>query len=611
MPALTLGDLFRCTSDGGVVFAHNASGKPVHVDEVPRGKACGCHCPGCGRPVIARQGALLAHSFAHASDSANPACATAGETALHLVAKDYLAEALVLTLPEHEVSKGGLSKTVVKEGEFSFDRAEVERALPGMRPDVVVHKGNRPLLVEFKVTHACGYEKIARIREQELAAIEIDLGPYRDRQLNEIAPAILHEAKRIWLNNPKDRDAELQLDNRLREIEEDNRAEATRRLAAYQVRSSRDRRPAKVTTDYGLTEAVGYAVGGAGCFKVPVDVWQSSILLALCSVGSPHSVEKIVKHLDREGLIRPEFREVPSSVRAFMLEQVVFQDDAVAEFLNRASKGGWATQVGDAWARSAKLVDTVKEAIALQERPIIRREQLSETISELLDLVPQDDRCGFDLNVWWTKGIPSLRKSPSSLLGVDEQEWSRFETLFSSLKYHLVWRPEQIGDTLGLPIAAERDRRIERRVREEEERRKEKERQAAEAAENRVYKIGQKAIAVLSVQAEEWLKVPLAELEGRTPLEAAAYSTGEYENARYILETENDRRRRERFDASTRRAALDRLEMQARRALGDEAGGLWMQSDNRYLGQKSPSTHCVNPETLEECRNALALISTR
>lgn len=235
MPAVTLGDLFRCTSDGLVVFALDADERPVHVDNVPNGKACGCHCPECGRPLIARQGSL-AHSFAHESNSANPACASAGETVLHKVAKEHLADALVLTLPERLLTKGSLSVLVVKEGDYHFDRAEIEYKLPGMRPDVLVHKGDRPLLVEFKVTHACGDEKIARIREQELAAIEIDLAPYRDRKLDEIGPIILHEAKRIWLNNPKDMNAELKLDNQLRKIEEDNRTEAKRRLAAYRVR---------------------------------------------------------------------------------------------------------------------------------------------------------------------------------------------------------------------------------------------------------------------------------------------------------------------------------------------------------------------------------------
>ena len=38
--------------------------------EVDRGLDCGCHCPECGRRLIARQGEEVTYHFAHESENA-------------------------------------------------------------------------------------------------------------------------------------------------------------------------------------------------------------------------------------------------------------------------------------------------------------------------------------------------------------------------------------------------------------------------------------------------------------------------------------------------------------------------------------------------------------
>ena len=49
----------------GVPFAVDATGVWRDVDEVPRGKSCGCFCGDCHGPLIARHGEVRAHHFAH------------------------------------------------------------------------------------------------------------------------------------------------------------------------------------------------------------------------------------------------------------------------------------------------------------------------------------------------------------------------------------------------------------------------------------------------------------------------------------------------------------------------------------------------------------------
>ncbi len=46
-------------------FAKRADGRIAHVSDVARGLACGCYCLHCDGHMIARQGQVMAHHFAH------------------------------------------------------------------------------------------------------------------------------------------------------------------------------------------------------------------------------------------------------------------------------------------------------------------------------------------------------------------------------------------------------------------------------------------------------------------------------------------------------------------------------------------------------------------
>ena len=64
-------------------------GKLVSVDDVESGLKCGCQCPSCEAPLIARKGKHNQHSFAHASGHG---CEYGLETSLHLAAKEILSQ---------------------------------------------------------------------------------------------------------------------------------------------------------------------------------------------------------------------------------------------------------------------------------------------------------------------------------------------------------------------------------------------------------------------------------------------------------------------------------------------------------------------------------------
>jgi hypothetical protein len=73
----------------GVPFAVDAQGVWRDVDDVPRGKACACYCADCRAELIARQGNVRVHHFAH---SDRRECRHALETSLFGMAISVLGE---------------------------------------------------------------------------------------------------------------------------------------------------------------------------------------------------------------------------------------------------------------------------------------------------------------------------------------------------------------------------------------------------------------------------------------------------------------------------------------------------------------------------------------
>jgi len=285
MTSIRLGQLFEYTEDGGVLVAKTADSQLLHIDDAPSGLACNCTCIGCGRRMVAKKGNIKAHHFAHHAQLDGRSCVSAGETYLHKVAKEILDERLEIALPEMVVANREDREIIVRAERRAFERAILETKDGQIVPDVVLMLRDRRLIVEFKVTHSCDEQKIGRIREMDVGAIEIDLSQYRDADLKEIGDRILYEAPRIWLYNPRERQAWTNLEDRARLRAEEKKKQAERLRTAYEHRS-----PSKVPGNgarevaarrSGLDNLINLPVDGAGCFTVPVAEWQATVLLKL------------------------------------------------------------------------------------------------------------------------------------------------------------------------------------------------------------------------------------------------------------------------------------------------------------------------------------------
>ena len=80
-------------------------GKLLKVSDVESGLKCGCICPACEHPLVAKKGELKVHHFAHHKSAE---CNKAIETSLHLAAKEILEKQKKIKIPNVNLSIGAV-----------------------------------------------------------------------------------------------------------------------------------------------------------------------------------------------------------------------------------------------------------------------------------------------------------------------------------------------------------------------------------------------------------------------------------------------------------------------------------------------------------------------
>lgn len=193
-----------------LTFAPDGNGVVRHVAEVENGLACGCVCPACGAKLIAKQGPVTVHHFAHEGDSD---CRGAGETSLHLAAKAILEKERRMLLPAVEEraeasdasGRRHVAQRFIPSKLVPFDSVSAEVRLGGVIPDIVATVGGRTLLVEVAVSHFADPGKASLLAERGLAAVEIDLSGMVDGwSWPSLKAAVVEQAScKKWLFNPK------------------------------------------------------------------------------------------------------------------------------------------------------------------------------------------------------------------------------------------------------------------------------------------------------------------------------------------------------------------------------------------------------------------------
>lgn len=172
----------------------------IHISQVESGLKCGCTCPHCTAPLIARKGKVREHHFAH--HKSDP-CQYALETALHLAAKDILARERVIVLPSLEVEYRSYrpNDILAPAQPYTIDAVRLEQRVGDIIPDVIATIQDRDLFIEVFVTHRVDAAKRDRIKNMHASAVEIDLSTApRDLPLDHLTELVVHRVEnKKWL----------------------------------------------------------------------------------------------------------------------------------------------------------------------------------------------------------------------------------------------------------------------------------------------------------------------------------------------------------------------------------------------------------------------------
>ncbi|MCB0633407.1 MAG: hypothetical protein KDD15_26910 [Lewinella sp.] len=197
-----------------IPYALSKNSMPVGIQDVPRGLACNCICPACSAPLIARKGKRKSHHFAHYRQ---PECTNALESSLHLMAKAVLKRSTKIVLPP--IYLHGRERAVEYARLYQYGSVRAEAYLQGMVPDLILETPDNKVLVEIAVSHSSRSDKIWKLQQARLAAIEIDVldlhlelaGMGKGGDLCAFSEAIIQGIRhKKWLFNPKQHALEYQ-----------------------------------------------------------------------------------------------------------------------------------------------------------------------------------------------------------------------------------------------------------------------------------------------------------------------------------------------------------------------------------------------------------------
>lgn len=179
-----------------LAYALNAENKLVHIDSVKNGLECGCVCPGCQEPLVARNaGEIREHHFAHEGGSG---CKTGYQTMIHLLAKEIILEK-------------GIFPIIASSGYLRPCEVYAEKPMPkyGIIPDIFGYVpltdgpkviGKIPVIIEIRVTHKVDQEKKNKIVKAGIPSVEVDLSKFCFTDKNALCNAIYNPENWVVIN---------------------------------------------------------------------------------------------------------------------------------------------------------------------------------------------------------------------------------------------------------------------------------------------------------------------------------------------------------------------------------------------------------------------------
>ena len=231
---------------GGVLisYALSTAGTLLHVSQVPSGKSCECRCVACHRPMVAKKGEIRVHHFAHAHEVG---CIGALETVLHRLAKEILRDARDFVVPAYRWNRQQavgerlivMDRQLFGGGRIRIDAIEIEsQRFQGVKPDAVIDwtspVGRRKrILIEIAVRHRVDGEKLSKLQQLGLPALEVRMTPEQACQPREEVREILlySVVGKHWLYHPAEVKAQRLFEREVTRAEDELRRKRAERSA--------------------------------------------------------------------------------------------------------------------------------------------------------------------------------------------------------------------------------------------------------------------------------------------------------------------------------------------------------------------------------------------
>ncbi|TPJ22648.1 hypothetical protein [Mesorhizobium sp. B2-7-2] len=584
------------TDRAELVYGQQSDGSLVHISMAVRGLRCDCVCPGmCGSRLIAKTLAETPHFAHHHRD----ACGGGPETALHKLAKQIVQERLLLFVPKRIASHGNVERILPGRERIELESATLEFHDPQqIVPDLYVTLDGRKLFVEIAVTHPCDEEKIRRIRQHGIAAIEIDLSHIaRDAAPEVVADAVIRSAPRKWLFNEAIDNAviELQKEANAARLAAQNKltADARQKARAYDIALRSSPKPLPISTidvlrGIGLDKHIGIEVPGHACFTTHPTNWQAIVLAdVLYGKGLGKKLPtalSVTKHLVSKGLVRPEFRWISNDLGAAVeaLDNRFAAPWRAVEFYLKYLTGiGVALDWKHGFALSPAIVSSWFDWVMEEMGRSAARKGIEEAVGWLLDQLRDEERDGMTVEDWLSVTNPETAEPYAALLESThtmkpvEAELRAIVGLFNGTR-------TDVRELLGLPIANECDRRLAVITAKEAEKKAGAAVQAETIKINRQKELAEYAKTVLD-DPGLWLNQAHPDLDGRSPLEAAYHGYHAAGKARGILSAIERRQQADRDSLAEANLWRQKLRKAVEQRLSKEDAELFLNDrDDDY-----------------------------
>lgn len=587
-----------------VPFARCGDGVARHVSQIRAREHRPFHCLDCDEPLTLRSYVNKRTHLAH-----QPGSQCAGETALHIYAKELLARERTLTFPALTLREEGIDELVCEGGVFDLATVELESKEGDFQPDATVRIGEETRAVEFKVSHAVDHAKRQKVLRRDMPMIEIELDRLKaaDLDADGLDHAILHTAPRHWIHHPAQDAGAKRLAARVTA----HRQERGRRLRWHI--EHRPQSP-KVSVgwreevherlaDAGLLPFVGLEVDGGHWFVVPGQLWQAAILdsliLSACQHYAPMGGARVGQSWGNAGLagqlpdwiIRTDLSKYPPKrleEAGFTRESYGSPEHAVHYYLAKLAMRGQVVR----WDADDRCFRVESE---LHER-VYRLRDVRRRLLGILTQAKIPDPAG--LTERWLNRYNVSGKSPRTVIFEGGEPLTALVERLARLERmsQPYGKPAVAEDLCGLPLKALQAQRLE-----EVAALNAKEEQAlVDARQARVARIRRDALHHLAEEAAAWLAQGNPHGEG-TMTDMVATNEEKLDEALAMLAA-TARFRRHRIAQEAEIARLrEALTKRAAQAFPDEQRAhLFLNSGHPRLQGQRPFDACISTVALDK-----------